>query len=48
MSRSTTSHWNVLGADADKRWMPVEGLEGIAEELTLSIDRESGEYTKLP
>ena len=25
-----------------------KGLEGVAEEITLSIDTETGEYTRLP
>ena len=29
------------------RWTTIEGLEGQAEELTLSIDEETGEYTRL-
>ena len=28
-------------------WKPIAGLEGIAEELTLSIDEDTGEYTRL-
>jgi hypothetical protein len=47
MSKSTATYWNVLSPQAQERWAPVKGLEGIAEELTLSIDEESGEYTKL-
>lgn len=29
------------------RWQPVKGLEGFADELTLSIDEKTGEYTRL-
>ncbi len=47
MTKSTATYWNVLSSQAQERWAPVKGLEGIAEELTLSIDEESGEYTKL-
>ena len=47
MTKSTTTYWNVLSAQAQARWTPVKGLEALAEELTLSLDRESGEYTKL-
>ncbi len=47
MTKSTTHYWNVLSPGARKRWTPVKGLEGIAEELTLSIDEASGEYTRL-
>ena len=31
----------------EEKWQPIDGLEGIAEELTLSIDEETGEYTRL-
>lgn len=47
MTKSTATYWNVLSPQAQERWASVRGLEGIAEELTLSIDEESGEYTKL-
>ena len=47
MTKATATYWNVLSSQAQERWAPVRGLEGIAEELTLSIDEESGEYTKL-
>lgn len=47
MSKSTASYWNVLGPSAQSRWSPVPGLEGMVEELTLSIDADAGEYTKL-
>ncbi|MFO0699550.1 MAG: cupin domain-containing protein [Nitrospira sp.] len=45
--KSTTTYWNVLRPDAHDRWTPIKGLEGMAEELTLSIDNETGEYTRL-
>ncbi len=47
MTKSTSTYWNPLGSESHLRWSPVKGLEGMAEELTLSIDNESGEYTKL-
>ncbi|MGR9105877.1 MAG: hypothetical protein ACU843_03000 [Gammaproteobacteria bacterium] len=47
MTKSTATYWNVLASEAQQRWSPVKGLEGMVEELTLSIDGESGEYTKL-
>ncbi len=47
MTKSTTPYWNVLSPGAKERWTPVKGLEGVAEELTLSIDEASGEYTRL-
>lgn len=47
MTKSTATYWNVLSLEAQERWTPVQGLDGMAEELTLSIDVESGEYTRL-
>lgn len=47
MTKSTATYWNVLSPQVRERWTPVRGLEAIAEELTLSIDEQTGEYTKL-
>ncbi len=47
MAKSTATYWNTLSFETQNRWVSVNGLEGMAEELTLSIDNESGEYTKL-
>lgn len=47
MSKSTSTYWNTLASDTQAKWAPVKGLEGMAEELTLSIDNETGEYTRL-
>ena len=47
MAKSTTTYWNALGAESQGRWTPVAGLDGIAEELTLSMDALTGEYTRL-
>lgn len=47
MTKSTTTYWNTLSQESKERWTPVKGLDGIANELTLSIDPISGEYTRL-
>lgn len=47
MAKSTATYWNAFSAEAQKYWTPIKGLEGMAEELTLSIDGETGEYTRL-
>jgi ChrR Cupin-like domain len=47
MAKSTASYWNPLSVANRKKWSPIEGMQGIAEELTLSIDPDSGEYTRL-
>lgn len=47
MAKSTMPYWNTLAAGNRGRWTAVRGLEGIAEEVTLSVDDASGEYTRL-
>lgn len=47
MGKSTSSYWNTLAAENRHCWTPIKGLEGMAEELTLSIDPATGEYTRL-
>ena len=47
MAKTTITYWNPLSSRNQVKWQPVGGLEGIAEELTLSIDNETGEYTRL-
>ncbi len=47
MGKSTITYWNTLDAAAQDQWTPVAGIEGMAEELTLSIDEQTGEYTRL-
>lgn len=47
MPKSTVTYWNPLLADNGGCWQPVAGLEGMAEELTLSRDEQTGEYTRL-
>ena len=36
-----------MSSENRNQWQPINGLQGIAEELTLSIDEETGEYTRL-
>lgn len=47
MAKTTTHYWNALSPDNKHRWKPVLGFEGAVEELTLSIDGDTGEYTRL-
>ena len=47
MSKSITTYWNPLDLENKIHWRPIEGMEDMAEELTLSIDKETGEYTRL-
>lgn len=47
MPKTTTTYWNPLAPENRVQWRPIEGLQGMAEELTLSLDPETGEYTRL-
>jgi hypothetical protein len=47
MSKSTVSYWNVLDEENAHDWEPVEGAQGMLEQLTLAIDTQSGDYTRL-
>ncbi|MGH8050028.1 MAG: cupin domain-containing protein [Arenimonas sp.] len=47
MTKSTTTYWNALSHESHDHWTPIERLEGRVEELTLSIDPITGEYTRL-
>jgi hypothetical protein len=47
MTKSTATYWNPLDPANREDWKPTDGLEGSVEELTLSTDSASGEYTRL-
>lgn len=47
MTKTTSTYWNTLSLSNQGRWTPIDGLEHMAEELTLSIDPVTGEYTRL-
>ena len=47
MSKTTSTYWNPLAPENSSRWTPVKGLDSMAEELRLSVDPATGEYTRL-
>jgi len=47
MSKNTTKYWNVLSAQSSDRWEPIEGANGMLEQLTLAIDNVTGDYTRI-
>jgi hypothetical protein len=47
MAKSIVAYWNALAPEHSHQWQAIAGLEGMAEEITLSIDPQSGEYTRL-
>ena len=47
MSKSKSTYWNVLAQGYSDKWTPIEGSDGMLEEITLVIDEETGDYTRL-
>lgn len=47
MAKTTETYWNTLLDEKKDRWIPIEGMETVAEKLTLAIDEDSGDYTCL-
>lgn len=47
MSKSLAQYWNPLDEANAEDWTPIQGLAGSVEELTLSQDPETMEYTRL-
>ena len=47
MTKTTSTYWNALDPSNRSHWTPSKGLEQMAEELTLSVDPVTGEYTRL-
>ena len=47
MAKTTKTYWNPLLTENKHQWSPIQGLEEVAEELTLAMDEETGDYTRL-
>ena len=47
MSKSTATYWNVLAENNSSKWQPIEGSSGMLEQLTLAVDENTGDYTRL-
>ena len=47
MAKSTREYWNPLAGQNDEKWEIINGTNGLLEQLTISIDKESGDYTRL-
>ncbi len=47
MPKTTSTYWNVFSPEHSRQWTPIAGMETVAEELTLSMDPQTGEYTRL-
>jgi hypothetical protein len=47
MSKTTCTYWNPLTSQHQHRWSWLEGLEGQVEQVVLSHDPTTGEFTRL-
>ena len=47
MAKTTSTYWNPLTQENDKKWLVIEGSNGELEQLTLAIDENTGDYTRL-
>ncbi len=47
MAKNTTTYWNPLIPETPDRWESIDNTNGLLEQLTLAIDEESGDYTRL-
>jgi len=47
MSKSAVPYWNPLSAANAGQWRWVEGLEGTVQALVLSLDADTGAFTRL-
>jgi len=46
-SKTTKTYWNPLMPENAEKWEPIDDTNGLLEQLTLAIDTESGDYTRL-
>lgn len=45
--KTTATYWNPLDPRHSEQWEDIEGAEGNLKQLTLAIDKETGDYTRL-
>lgn len=47
MAKSIVQYWNTFDPGNADKWSDIEGMNGLAQELTLAIDANRGDYTRL-
>lgn len=47
MPKTTITYWNALDHVNTDKWEVIDDTGGMIEQLTLAIDEESGDYTRL-
>ncbi len=47
MAKTTAEYWNPMSPESRDKWKPIEGMEGMAEEITIAMDENTGDYTRI-
>lgn len=47
MAKITSTYWNVLDPASAAKWEVIDDTQGMIEQLTLAIDEQTGDYTRL-
>ena len=47
MSKTTKTYWNILDKENADAWEVIDDTDGKIKQLTVAIDNESGDYTRL-
>ncbi|WP_345986454.1 cupin domain-containing protein [Sulfurimonas sp. HSL-1656] len=45
--KSTRTYWNPLDLANDNMWEDIPGSDGNLQQLTIALDSDSGDYTRL-
>ncbi len=45
--KSFVTYWNPIDSSNQEKWQEIEGSNGQIWQLTLSIDEQTGDYTRL-
>jgi len=47
LTKTTVTYWNPLVPENSKKWEVIDDTDGLVEQLTLAIDKKTGDYTRL-
>jgi hypothetical protein len=47
VAKNTATYWNALSAESVDQWETIDGSEGMLKQLTLAMDENTGDYTRL-
>jgi len=45
--KTTVTYWNPLYLMNSDKWEDIDGSDGMLKQITLAIDKETGDYTRL-